>query len=55
MLLMILMEEKRLDHSIEKNRKKQFKNNLELKKQSIVKVTNYMFNGKDAIIHLFAG
>ena len=49
------MEEKRLDHSTKNNCEKQFKNSLELKKQSIVKVTNYMFNGKDAIIHLIAG
>ena len=42
MLLMILMEEKRLYHSTKNNCKNKFKKSLELNKQSIVKVTNYM-------------
>ena len=42
MLLMILMEEKRLYHSTKNNCKNKFKKSLEFNKQSIVKVTNYM-------------
>ena len=55
MLLMILMVNKLLAHSMKKNYKLQINNNLELKRYLKERVINYMSNGKVIIIHLIVG
>ena len=55
MLLMILMVEKILEHSIKMSCKGQSNKKLESKKESRKKVINYMSNGKDMKIHLIVG
>ena len=52
MLLGILTVKKLLESFMKKNRKKQIRKSLELKKLQKEKAINYMLNGKATIIHL---
>ena len=55
MLFVILKVNESLERFTKKNRKKQVKKSLGLKKQSRQKVINYMLNGKAMTILLIVG